>query len=448
MTTESTMPSPAASDTVASRLYELAAADEDARLCRDIPEAQCSEQPGSFVRQVVAQALSKTGDVLADPKVVLPWLLGAVGAPAFLLGLLVPLRESLALLPQMLVGAVIRRFPVRKGFWAISSLVEGLCVILMGVLAATGLRGAVAGWSIVGLLSVFSLARGVASIAAKDTLGKTVSKGRRGRVSGYAATASGLVASLAGLYLALGPAEARPQWLLYALLMLAGATWFAAAAVFWSIREFPGATEGGRSLGDLIGRQFALLAKDGELRRFLLARTLMISTALVGPAYVSLAQRDSGQQLGALGWLIIASGAASALSASFWGRLADRSSRLTMGLSALLCGALGIGVLAIRHGLPDWNPGDLFYAAVLFILGIAHAGVRIGRKTQLVDLAGGDRKSDYVAVSNTLIGIMLLLIGAASGVLFEYGLELGIGVLSVMAMAGALLAMTMKNVQE
>ncbi|MCB1577134.1 MAG: hypothetical protein KDI81_07290, partial [Xanthomonadales bacterium] len=115
----------------------------------------------------------------------------------------------------------------------------------------------------------------------------------------------------------------------------------------------------GRSLGDLIGRQFALLAKDGELRRFLLARTLMISTALVGPAYVSLAQRDSGQQLGALGWLIIASGAASALSASFWGRLADRSSRLTMGLSALLCGALGIGVLAIRHGLPDWNPGDL-----------------------------------------------------------------------------------------
>jgi hypothetical protein len=442
------MPSPASPDTVTSRLYELAVGDEDARLCRDIPEAQCSEQPGSFVRQVLAQALSKTGDVLADPKVVLPWLLGALGAPAFLLGLLVPLRESLALLPQMLVGAVIRRFPVRKGFWAASSLVEGLCVILMGVLAATGMRGAVAGWSIVGLLAVFSLARGVASIAAKDTLGKTVSKGRRGRVSGYAATGSGLVASLVGLYLALGPAEARPPWLLHALLMLAGSTWLVAAAVFWTIREFPGATAGGRGLGDLIGRQFALLTKDGELRKFLLARTLMISTALVGPAYVSLAQRDSGQQLGALGWLIIASGLSSALSASFWGRLADRSSRLTMGLAALLCGALGIGVLAIRHWLPDWTSGDPFYAVVLFVLGIAHAGVRIGRKTQLVDLASGDRKSDYVAVSNTLIGLLLLLIGAATGVLFEYGLELGIGVLSLMAVAGALLAMTMKNVQQ
>ena len=173
---------------LALRLYDLATGDEDARLCRDIPDDQCREQPRSFLCQVVAQALSKTGDVLADSKVVLPWLLGAVGAPVFLIGLLVPIRESLALLPQILVGGVIRRFPVRKGFWAFSSLVEGLCVMLMGLVAAAGLRGAAAGWTIVGLLVVFSLARGIASIAAKDTLGKTVSKGRRGRVSGFAAT--------------------------------------------------------------------------------------------------------------------------------------------------------------------------------------------------------------------------------------------------------------------
>lgn len=89
-------------------LYDLATGDEDARLCRDIPETQCREQPKSFLCQVAAQALSKTGDALADTKVVLPWLLGAVGTPGFLIGLLVPIRESLALLPQILVGGVIR----------------------------------------------------------------------------------------------------------------------------------------------------------------------------------------------------------------------------------------------------------------------------------------------------------------------------------------------------
>jgi hypothetical protein len=160
---------------LAIRLYDLATGDEDARLCRDIPEDQCREQPKNFLYQVLAQTLSKTGDVLADTKVVLPWLMGVVGAPTYLIALLVPIRESLALIPQILVGGVIRRFPVRKGFWSISSLVEGLCIVLMGLAAAMGLGGAVAGWTIVGLLVVFSLARGVASIAAKDILGKTVS---------------------------------------------------------------------------------------------------------------------------------------------------------------------------------------------------------------------------------------------------------------------------------
>ena len=157
--------------TLAIRLYDLATGDEDARLCRDIPEEQCKEQPKSFLYQILAQTFSKTGDVLSDSKVVLPWLLGAVGAPIFFIGLLVPIRESLALLPQVFVGGVIRGFSVRKYFWVGSSLVEGLCVILMAGIAIIGLRGPAAGWSIIGLLTMFSLARGVASIAAKDTLG-------------------------------------------------------------------------------------------------------------------------------------------------------------------------------------------------------------------------------------------------------------------------------------
>ena len=396
---------------------------------------------------MLAQSLSKTGDALADSKVVLPWLLGVVGAPVALVGLLVPIRESLALLPQILVGGVIRRFAVRKGFWAASSLVEGLCVLLMGVVAALGLRGAAAGWTIIGLLVVFSLARGVASIAAKDTLGKTVSKGRRGRVSGYAATASGLAASAAGLYLALSPQAARPEWLLYAMLVAAGACWFLAAASFWMIVEHPGATEGGRGIGDLVREQLVLLARDRELQTFLATRALLLSTALVGPLYVGLAQRGTGASLDGLGWLVIASGLASAVSASFWGALSDRSSRMTMAVAAALAGVLGIAVLAVLSLLPSAAGSIAFYATVLFILGVAHAGVRIGRKTHVVDLAGGARKAEYVALSNTVIGVLLLVVGGLVSALLALGLEVAIGVLSVMALAGAALTLALRDVQ-
>lgn len=429
------------------RLYDLATGDDDARLCRDIPEDQCREQPKSFLLQIASLALSKTGDALTDSKIVLPWLLGSVGAPAYLLGFLVPIRESLALLPQILVGSVIRMFAVRKGFWALSSLVQGVCVLLMGGVVLIGLQGAQAGWTIVGLLVVFSLARGVASIAGKDTLGKTVSKGRRGRVNGYAATMSGIAAALIGVYLALSPQAGRPEWLLAAMILAAGICWIIAASIFSRIEEYPGATEGGRGVRDLVREQVSVLMRDRELQKFLCARALMIATALTGPVYVSLAQRQTGQTLDGLGWLMLASGLAGTASSAVWGKLSDTSSRRTMALAAGLAGFLGLVVVLLLHVLPAMTGSIFFYAVILFVLGVAHAGVRIGRKTHVVDLAGGDRKAEYVALSNTLIGVILLLMGGAVGILLALGLEVTLLVLSVTSLAGAALAMLMKNVQ-
>ena len=48
-------------------------------------------------------------------------------------------------------------------------------------LAALFLNGQVAGWAIIALLVLFSLARGFSSVAAKDVLGKTIPRPRRGR---------------------------------------------------------------------------------------------------------------------------------------------------------------------------------------------------------------------------------------------------------------------------
>lgn len=433
---------------VAFRLYDLATGEDDARLCRDIPESQCREQPWNFLYQVLAQALSKIGDALADSKVVLPWVLGSVSAPVFFIGLLVPIRESLALLPQVLIGGVIRRFPIRKGFWIASSVVEGTCVILMGIVAALGVVGSAAGWTIIILLVFFSLARGIASIAAKDTLGKTVSKGRRGRVSGYAATISGIVAAVVGIYLALSPGQSRPDWLLYSILIAAGSFWFLAAAVFALIREIPGATSGGQGVFDLVKHQTILLFKDSELQKFLIARALMVSTALVGPVYVALAQRETGQTLDNLGWLIISTGLAGALSSSVWGILSDRSSRLTMSVAALIAAALGIFVLAILAVAPVYTHNIAFYSLVLFVLGIAHAGVRIGRKTHIVDLASGDKKAEYVAISNTFIGLVLIVLGTLSSFFISYSLEIGLVVMTILSLLGAGMCLTIKHVQS
>ena len=235
--------------------------------------------------------------------------------------------------------------------------------------------------------------------------------------------------------------------MLYALLVAAGASWFLGAAAFAAIDEHPGATDGGRGIGDLIRDQAKLLFDDRDLQVFLLARTLAISTALAGPVYVSLAQRNMDGALAVLGWLMLASGLSSTVSSSVWGIMSDRSSRATMAAGAGLAGLLGFAVLAVLAFYPAASESRLFYAAALFVLGIAHAGVRIGRKTHIVDMAGGDKKAEYVALSNTVIGVLLLIIGAATGLLMSLGSGVALAVLSTLALAGAAAAMSMKNVQ-
>ncbi|PIY75176.1 MAG: MFS transporter, partial [Rhodobacterales bacterium CG_4_10_14_0_8_um_filter_70_9] len=45
-----------------------------------------------FLTHVAALAATKLADGLINPKLALAWLLGALGAPAWALGLLVPIR--------------------------------------------------------------------------------------------------------------------------------------------------------------------------------------------------------------------------------------------------------------------------------------------------------------------------------------------------------------------
>jgi hypothetical protein len=60
-----------------------------------------------------------------------------------------------------------------------------------------------AGWMIVALPALFSVASGVGSVAFKDVLAKTIPKGKRGRLLAVRATLGGLLTLIAGSILRL-----------------------------------------------------------------------------------------------------------------------------------------------------------------------------------------------------------------------------------------------------
>lgn len=417
-------------------LYGLVTGDEDARVCKDIPERACTDVPVNFFLHLVSTLATKIGDELASAKLVLVWLMTAVGAPTFLVGLLVPIRESGALVPQLVVARSIREFARRKWFWVVGSVLQGGAVSAMAVVALT-LDGAVAGWLLVGALTVLSLARGVCSVAYKDVLGKTVPKTRRGTLMGYSAALAGLATVGVGVYAKLAPAGVRPELFYAGLLGVAAALWFLAAGLFAGLREQPGATEGGGNAIVEAVRSFGLLRTDVQFRHFVVTRALLLSTALALPFYVVLAREQTGGDVGALGQMIIASGLAGTLSAPAWGRLADRSARLVMGASALIAAVLG-GVVFLLTGTDlTLAHSEYGFAVFFFLMGIAHAGARLGRKTYLVDMATAQTRAAYTALSNTVIGI-LILAGGAFGVLAQLiGARGVILLLAVMGVAAA-----------
>ncbi|WP_058556063.1 MFS transporter [Thiohalocapsa sp. ML1] len=429
------------------QLYDLVTGDEDARVCKDIPPESCHEQPRNFFAYLVANLLSKVADDLSSAKLVLPWLLGALGAPAVLVGLLVPIREAGVLLPQLAVAAYIRRMPLRKPVWILGALLSALGLGAIALAALTQ-SGAAAGWTIIALLVVLSLARGLCSVSAKDVLGKTVSKSRRGRLMGWSAGIAGGATLALGLGLGF-VTDADAERLVYAVLLGAGALMFVLGAlVFGAIREQPGATAGGGNALTEALASLDLLRTDPDFRRYLLTRIGLLTLALVPPFYVLLLQRASDSALSGLGLLIIASGLASAVSAPLWGRFSDRSARLVLVLAAALGGVTGIATWVVARLEP--GPLVLTYAlAGLFLLvNVAHAGVRIGRKVYLVDMASNDNRAAMVAVSNTIIGVMMLL-GGLIGLLADlYDTATLILVLSIGALLVAAYALGLREVSD
>ncbi len=434
-------------ETIATSIYEKLTNEEDARVCTDISETACRETPRNFVLLLAAYFLTKLGDAVASPKTVLAWVTGAVGAPAAFLGFLVPIRESGSLIPQLVIAGFIRRLAVRKWVWVAGSVVQAAAIAGLGGVAVT-LEGAQAGWAIIALLIAFSLARGFCSVASKDVLGKTVPKTRRGRLTGWSASAAGLLTIGVGAVLVMPALQSDDASLFGPLLVAAAATWVLAAIVFSLVREYRGETAGGGNAIVEAVRRLNILRTDAAFRRFVLTRALLMCSALSAPFYVALAQQSVGSPTYLLGLFVIAGGIASLVSGPFWGRFADRSSRQVMMISALVTSCTGITVFIVDHLTPAADSAVWYVPLAYFVLSLAHSGVRVGRKTYVVDLASGNRRTDYVAVSNTVIGVLLLLAGTVGSLAAFVGNGGVIGLLALMGLAGAGLGARLPEVQK
>lgn len=238
-------------------------------------------------------------------------------------------------------------------------------------------------------------------------------------MTGLSAVTSGIVAITIGLVIRLfGGDQADP--VVFALLLGGAALlWVGAGAIFATVGEPAGEHDPTINAGSILDA-LSLLRHDAPFRRFVVARMLLLVSALAPPFIVALATARGDVGLSRLGPFVVAQGVASLVGGRVWGRLADRSSRNVI-ITAAGLASLTIVVFLLAVTVDAVASNALTYPAAYLVLALIHTGSRIGRKTYVVDLAVGNQRTNYVAVSNTAIGVLLLITGAVSAGLATFG---------------------------
>ena len=428
------------------KLYACINKEKGERVCNGIDTEACEKAPRNYFLIMLSNMLTSLGDTLSNPKTVLAWLMNFVNAPVYLISFIVPIRESGSMLPQIAIASIVRKKKIRKWVYVFGSLLQALAIASIGWIGLH-FKGAEAGWFMIISLVFFSLSRSLCSVASKDVLGKTIPKNRRGRLKGYTSSVSGILVLAAGVFMLIQSKKDQVDSLYSTIIFFAASLWLIAALIYAFIKEFAGETRNDSNGLKEAFSKIRLLKTDKNFRQFIIARSLLLCSALSAPYYVLLAQEHLGKESFLLGLLIIANGVASIISSPFWGIMADKASHKVMAVSGLMAASLGLILISITTFLPALRTAYWLYPTAFFFLGVAHSGVRLGRKTYIVDIASGNERTDYVSTSNTIVGFILLIFGGISALISITSIEAIIFVLSVSGILGCIASTKLPNAE-
>ncbi|WP_395343003.1 MFS transporter [Ningiella sp. W23] len=365
---------------------------------------------------------NKLSDSLLSAKTTLPTLLSVSGAPGWMAQLLVPIRESGALLPQALFAFLLRTYSRRDIAWQLSMFIQFVSGALLLGLGLT-LEGLAAGLAILVSLVLMSLSRALSSLTTKDIQAFHIDKGDRGKLLGSASTISSVISIAIAITALLGSTSLSSN----KLIILGSIALAAKLFCMYLMRplktsvEIDKSSEQEKKLGG-----FFALANKNSLMKFIAVRSLLAHTALLAPLFVL---SYDGGLINLLALLIIAQGIADFLSSYIWGALSDKSALLCMRFGAAIAFIATACLLFLPLYFDNLLSSNVFILSLFFILSIGHQGVRTGRKIYGVDIAEEQDRTEFVAFSNTFVGVSLLVLGSVYALINAYAPQLSLSMM-------------------
>jgi hypothetical protein len=360
----------------------------------------------TFTQLISIATCGKLADLLISAKTTLPWLLASLGAPIWIVSMLVPIRESGSLIPQWPLKQKVSHIENRLVIWRWGIVIQACSIFLM-LASAIFTKALIAGLLILFCLLLLSLGRSLSSLSMKDIQGINVEKGQRGKLVGMASTMSGLLSLITAGLLILSPQDMSMkaiQLLITFSAFIMFVSLFLSIGLTANLSDNKKDSNDGKSLWKTINQQ-------ADLRQLIISRCLLLHAALIAPFFVSASAINN--DFFQLPYFIIASALASFLSSYLWGKMADKSAIHTMLYATLVCISASVAFYFVTSVDKWWVDVFLF-----FVLNLGYAGIRIGRKTYMLDIAQGSQRTLYVAAANSMVGYVLLMLGGLYALLY------------------------------
>jgi MFS family permease len=372
----------------------------------------------SFALGVFNGAAFEFAERLIDPPLILTWFVSQLTSSNLLIGLVSPLGPAGWLLPQVFVSARVQRVPYKMPSYILAAAIRTVCWLLL----------AAAVWllddprllliSFFALYTIARLSAGLGGLAFFDVVAKTIPARRRGSFFAWRQVLGGILGLGAGWIVTLvlsHPALDFPHGhavliVLYCAMILFG------MIAFIMIREPPGAAVASWSSSQHLWRAGQLLREDRVFRRYMAVRMAVGLAGIALPFYGIYAKNVLGAPEEMVGIYIAVRAGAQLLFNLPWGRLSDRyGNRLAMkvfnlgnGLTALLALAL-VGLVGLLHLQGTWLPWLVI--PLFFLDGAVRPAQMLVGSNFLIELAPEAERPLYLGLSNTLMGVTVLLSG-------------------------------------
>ncbi|MCL5276122.1 MAG: MFS transporter [Chloroflexi bacterium] len=403
----------------------------------------------NFTLHVLNGAFGGLGDALTGSALIMTAFLSQLTTSNLLIALLPPLRDAGWYLPQFFMAPLVDRARRKVALYRASTVFRMAAWLAMVVCIFTIQDHNILLIAVFACTIAISLLAGFAALPFLILTAKVIPPDRRGLVFGLRQLIGGVLGVAAGgaVSLILGGGTGLQFPHNYAVVLAGGAIGYALSYIMLGFtREEPdeAPAQTPPMLANLKKAWF-IARSDRQYQRYIVMRVALLVAAACMPFLTVFAKRTLAVSDAFIGTLISVTLASSLLSNMAWARVSDRrGNRLVMIIAASM-GLAFCALAALTTGISsealNSDAAHLALVALFAISGAMIAGINLASNPLMIEIASPDHQSLYIGLSNSILGVVLLLTTLVGLIVDRFGF-VGLFVFSGLAFAVALERLT------